>query len=93
MAQVRNVVQDMAAGPPEDVAPRTTFAGWLIAGAFTAVLTTTMVWAIMDLASLASLAQTQPGAFVLMAFGFLWLGVFLQIPLAPVSGSSSDAAA
>ena len=23
---------------------------------------------------------------VLMAFGFLWLGVFLQIPLAPVSG-------
>ena len=86
LAQVRNVVQDIAVGPPENVTPRTTFAGWLIAGAFTAVLTTTMVWATMDFAGLASLAQTQPGAFVLMAFGFLWLGVFLQIPLAPVSG-------
>jgi len=85
LAQLRNTWIDLR-GEGAAGAERTTPAGYAVLAAFALVLGGALAWAAIDFAGISTFAQTRPGAFVLIAFGLLWLGVFLQLPLAPVSG-------
>ncbi|MCA8869367.1 MAG: TRAP transporter large permease subunit [Rhodobacteraceae bacterium] len=44
------------------------------------------LWAAFDFKGASQAMMAEPGLFVMVAFGLLWLGVFAQLPLAAVSG-------
>ncbi len=86
LIQLRNTWQDISEPSAGVASYGTGAAGAAVIAAFVLVLGGTVAWAAIDFDGMATLAQTRPGLFVLAAFGLLWLGVFLQLPLAPVSG-------
>ena len=84
LAQLRNTWADWLATAAGS--GRTTFFGWAILVLFVLTHVAGLVWWITDARDFSSFATEHPGLLVVLAFGLLWLGVLLQLPLAAVSG-------
>ena len=83
--QLLKLIRDMTA-PHNARAERSSLTGIAVVSVFCALIVAGIVWAVADFSSMQTMSLVQPGLFVIMAFGMLWLAVLCQIPLAAATG-------
>ena len=86
LAQVKNLAQDVLTPVDPKATGRTTFIGWAILLICLGAVACALGWWFWDARGFSGFAMSRPGLLVVLAFGLLWLGVLLQLPLAAVSG-------
>lgn len=85
VVQVINLVADIGRALRENATGRTHPVVWAFVVAFVAMSLWIAIEMITNMDGLANMMFAQPGIVVLIGFVMLWLGVFLQLPLATVT--------
>lgn len=85
LVQAINICCDVARARSVTEQGRTRLIVWIFIAAFSVIVGWVGLWMATDMDALAASIMIQPGNAVLIAFVLLWLGVFLQIPLATVT--------